>query len=787
MGNGQLQRQVGEVWQDLSRKEERGYYRVWTVIPERPDRYHKQARFDKFRELPEATRPVWAVAVAEVNMILAAATAAVEVHLWDIQDMELKVTLKGHTGQVWDVKFSSNETTLASCSSDMTIRLWETSSGNPLGVLRGHSAGIRCLAFSYDGYLMSGDMDSNLCLWEAENPNPIKCWKAHEGNVHSLSFSKADPSMALSVGADGSVAAWFINREREESVLGGRFAGGDGSAVLSVATHPLDTGIVAVGNQDGGVWLWFFSPNAATGEAEVTGHNRLRGHTMAVWFVEFAHSGCLLASGSSDCTVRVWDVSRVERPTLTAIFKDRVFDVAATVSFSLFLPLLFRVSCMRVYLHIRLFRNLNLFSARVLALGAISCWWLASRGCEMFRCQFVLVACCLPWSCVAAMTRGDSHEELDGRVKLAQEMMRQRDLDALLLTTEANVRYFTGYFSSFWQSPTRPWFVIVPALGRPIAVVPTIGEDAFSRAHVDKVVTWPAPRVADEGVSDLLAVLTELPKGSGRFGAELGTHMSLRMPLNDFDRLKEQLATHGRSFVDGTDVVLRTRLLKSDNEIAKVETTCRSMSAAYGEIPDVVTEGMSEIEACNAVKRLFLSKGVDDTPYVICRAGPTSYSDIIGQPTERRLQTGDMMVLDAGGQIDGYFCDFNRNFAIGPPAQDVTDVYSKLFEATDAALQMIKPGTRFQELYTAMAGSLGISPTGGVGRMGHSVGLQLTEWPSIHPDETTALEEGMVLSVEPSLDIPGGSGRFLVTEEAVVVTKTGYRLLSERAPRSIPV
>eukprot|EP00442_Polarella_glacialis_P009618 CAMPEP_0115061974 /NCGR_PEP_ID=MMETSP0227-20121206/8297_1 /TAXON_ID=89957 /ORGANISM="Polarella glacialis, Strain CCMP 1383" /LENGTH=489 /DNA_ID=CAMNT_0002447319 /DNA_START=41 /DNA_END=1510 /DNA_ORIENTATION=- len=321
MGNGQLQRQVGEVWQDLSRKEERGYYRVWTVIPERPDRYHKQARFDKFRELPEATRPVWAVAVAEVNMILAAATAAVEVHLWDIQDMELKVTLKGHTGQVWDVKFSSNETTLASCSSDMTIRLWETSSGNPLGVLRGHSAGIRCLAFSYDGYLMSGDMDSNLCLWEAENPNPIKCWKAHEGNVHSLSFSKADPSMALSVGADGSVAAWFINREREESVLGGRFAGGDGSAVLSVATHPLDTGIVAVGNQDGGVWLWFFSPNAGIGRAEVTGHNRLRGHTMAVWFVEFAHSGCLLASGSSDCTVRVWDVSRVERPTLTAIFK----------------------------------------------------------------------------------------------------------------------------------------------------------------------------------------------------------------------------------------------------------------------------------------------------------------------------------------------------------------------------------------------------------------------------------------------------------------------------------
>lgn len=239
--------------------------------------------------------------------------------------------------------------------------------------------------------------------------------------------------------------------------------------------------------------------------------------------------------------------------------------------------------------------------------------------------------------------------------------------------------------------------------------------------------------------------------------------------------------------VDASDAILRTRVIKSETETARMHAACRAMDAAYREIPETIAGGMTEIEACNAVKRLFLSKGADETNYVICRAGPVTYSDIIGHPTQRRLQAGDVMVLDSGCQVDGYFCDFNRNFAIGPPAKEVNDTYAKVYAATDAALQIIKPGVKFQDIYRAMAESMEISPSGGVGRMGHSCGLQLTEWPSIHPDVTEPLAAGMVLSVEPSLGIPSGDGRFVVTEEVVVVTETGYRLLSDRAPRHIPI
>ena len=68
-------------------------------------------------------------------------------------------------------------------------------------------------------------------------------------------------------------------------------------------------------------------------------------------------------------------------------------------------------------------------------------------------------------------TRGFPVEEFERRTAKAQAMMVGAGLGALLLTTEPEVRYFTGYLTQFWQSPTRPWFVIVPAAGKPVAVL----------------------------------------------------------------------------------------------------------------------------------------------------------------------------------------------------------------------------------------------------------------------------------------------------------------------------
>ena len=79
------------------------------------------------------------------------------------------------------------------------------------------------------------------------------------------------------------------------------------------------------------------------------------------------------------------------------------------------------------------------------------------------------------------LERGFSTPEFEERLIKAQDIMQHYKLDGLLVTTPQNIRYFTGYDSQFWESPTRPWFVVVPASGKPIGIVPEFGGGNFKK------------------------------------------------------------------------------------------------------------------------------------------------------------------------------------------------------------------------------------------------------------------------------------------------------------------
>ena len=108
--------------------------------------------------------------------------------------------------------------------------------------------------------------------------------------------------------------------------------------------------------------------------------------------------------------------------------------------------------------------------------------------------------------------RGFKIDQFEKRTLKAQQLMQHHGLDALLLTTETNVRYFTGFLTRFWESPTRPWYLIIPLKGKPIAVIPSIGEALMSKTWIDDIRTWPSPDLNDDGISLLSDTLNEVAK-----------------------------------------------------------------------------------------------------------------------------------------------------------------------------------------------------------------------------------------------------------------------------------
>ncbi len=97
--------------------------------------------------------------------------------------------------------------------------------------------------------------------------------------------------------------------------------------------------------------------------------------------------------------------------------------------------------------------------------------------------------------------RGFSIDEFKPRTDQLQQHMAAIEVDAVFFSTEPEFRYFSGFKSQFWESPTRPWFLVVPATGRPIAVVPEIGVAGFEQTWIEDVRSWPSPRPQDDGIS----------------------------------------------------------------------------------------------------------------------------------------------------------------------------------------------------------------------------------------------------------------------------------------------
>ena len=384
-----------------------------------------------------------------------------------------------------------------------------------------------------------------------------------------------------------------------------------------------------------------------------------------------------------------------------------------------------------------------------------------------------------------APERGFAEAEFVTRTAKLQAGMAKEGLAGLLLMTEPEMRYFTGFQTLFWQSPTRPWFLFLPAAGKPVAVIPEIGAALMRRSWLDDIRTWSAPCPEDDGISLLTDLLAPLARDGAKIGVMKGHETQLRMPLGDWERLMAALP--GLHVADATRLVQRLRMVKSPAEIEKLSHICAIGSATFARVPEIVGEGMPLEEVFRAFRREALAQGADDAPYVVGASEPGGYADVISPPSRRPLEAGDVLMLDTGCCWDGYFCDFDRNWAIGRADDLARRAHDTLWRATEAGLAAARPGNTCRDLFRAMSAVIAeMDKSGGdIGRLGHGLGMQLTEQPSHAAFDETVLEEGMVLTLEPSLSY--GAGLMMVHEEDIVIRREGPDLLTTRAPQDLPV
>ena len=291
-------------------------------------------------------------------------------------------------------------------------------------------------------------------------------------------------------------------------------------------------------------------------------------------------------------------------------------------------------------------------------------------------------------------------------------------------------------------------------------------------------------RPEDDGISLLVECLKDAAGPDERIGLPMGPETHVRMPLRDLDRLRSIVG----DFVDVTAIIRSLRMAKSEAEIGKHRHICAIVSDAFDALPDLLSTGMTERQAFATFRAEILRQGADDVPYLVGATGPGGVDDIIiRRPSDRTIDPGDLLIFDTGSTFDGYFSDFDRNFAFSHATQDAKDAYRAVWEATEAGFEAVRPGATTTEVFDAMNAVLEANGSLGndIGRMGHGLGMQITEWPSHTASDDTPIEQNMVLTLEPGLQ--WAPGKAMVHEESLVVRATGAELLSRRAAPELPI
>jgi len=374
-------------------------------------------------------------------------------------------------------------------------------------------------------------------------------------------------------------------------------------------------------------------------------------------------------------------------------------------------------------------------------------------------------------------------EEFISRIEKIQIHIEKENIDAVVITSPSNFRYFTGLDSNFWESPTRPWYLIISKKNPIKAIIPSIGVTAMQNTLVNDIETWESPNPKDEGISLLKKNIRSFPKNSN-IGFELANETFLRMSIIDYQNIRKYLSEY--NFVNASKILWSIRKIKSEIEIHNIKEICSIVSKVFDNFSQKINLGMSEKQIVSIFKKELIENGADYIPYMACASGLNGYTQIICNPTNRVTKDGDILIIDTGSTLNGYFCDFDRNFGFGNISQKSLDSYNKLWDATEKTLEIIKPGISCNEIYDSLSNNLfSNNPKSTVGRMGHGFGLQLTEPPSIMNDDKTILEKNMILALEPSIEIE--NGKMLVHEENVLITENGYRLLTSRTPKQLPI
>jgi Xaa-Pro aminopeptidase len=323
------------------------------------------------------------------------------------------------------------------------------------------------------------------------------------------------------------------------------------------------------------------------------------------------------------------------------------------------------------------------------------------------------------------------------RVNKVKESLNKKGFDGFLVTDIYNVRYLTGFSGS-------SAFLLITR-GKNIFIT-----DFRYKEQAEKEVHGWDFFVQKEG---MVTVIKNLSRkiGINKLGFESSVSYDVFAALSRDINCKAS-----KSLIE------RLRQIKDIHEIISIREAIRRAESAFLEVKPYIRQGVREQSLALRLEERLKKKGCRRIPFdIIVASGPNS-SMPHAKPSERKFMKGDLIIIDWGGESDGYFSDMTRTLLInkGNNIAKKKEIYQIVLEANKKTIKFIAPGKESQEIDSS---ARNVIKTSGYSDFfehgtGHGVGLQVHELPRITRKGRETVKENMVFTIEPGIYLPGIGG-----------------------------
>lgn len=339
--------------------------------------------------------------------------------------------------------------------------------------------------------------------------------------------------------------------------------------------------------------------------------------------------------------------------------------------------------------------------------------------------------------------------------------LEKEQVFAAVVSDPISINYLTGYYSDPHE---RYMFLFLFADKEPLLFLP-----ALDAARAESTVSFPVIGYVDSENpwEKIKAVLpkTDYPQ------------VAIEFDNLNVTKLRGLETVFTSQFVNLTPTINRLRLLKSADEIQKMHAAGALADTAVQIGCQAISLDKTETDLVAHIEYEMKKRGYGMSFDTMVLTG-TNAANPHGIPGANQLENDSLLLFDLGIAADGYMSDMTRTVAVGQPDQFKTDIYQLCLEAQLTAQDFIKPGVTASEVDAA---ARSVIEKAGYGeyfnhRLGHGIGMDLHEFPSIMAGNDLVIEEGMCFSVEPGIYIPGKVG--VRIEDCGVVTKTGFEVFT---------